>query len=149
MAVNDKRNSRMFYIIALISGLLFGFGMVLSGMIDPQLVTAFLDVTGAWQPDLAFVMGGALLVFMPMYFLFVKSKEKPISADNFMLSALIQIDKPLMIGAALFGLGWGLAGICPGPAVASLALGNSDVWVFFVAMLAGNYFFNFKLFTRK
>ncbi len=122
---------------ALVCGLIFGLGMVISGMVDPHKVTAFLDVAGAWDPSLAFVMGGALLVFMPAYLLIIKPRAKPVNADSFSLSTKVRPDKPLLIGAALFGIGWGMAGICPGPAGASLALGNSDMVLFFVAMLVG------------
>lgn len=139
----------MFYIITLICGLLFGFGMVLSGMTDSVLVTAFLDVTGSWKSDLAFVMGGALSVFMPVYFLLIKPRIRPIvyegvnkltkqrSADKAPPIKPRNVDKPLLAGASIFGIGWGLVGICPGPAVASLAKGNLDIWLFFIAMLVG------------
>ncbi|WP_375321129.1 DUF6691 family protein [Aliivibrio logei] len=127
----------LFRIVSLFSGLLFGIGMVISGMADPQKVTGFLDITGLWDPSLMFVMGGALLIFMPAYFLLIKPKEKPINAEEFCLSSNTQIDKRLVIGAAIFGLGWGIAGVCPGPAVSSFALGNMDVIVFFIAMMAG------------
>ncbi|GLR74746.1 YeeE/YedE family protein [Aliivibrio sifiae] len=127
----------LFRIASLFAGLLFGIGMVTSGMADPQKVTSFLDITGEWDPSLMFVMGGALLIFMPAYFLLIKPKDKPINAEEFCLSTNKKIDKRLVIGAAIFGLGWGIAGVCPGPAVSSLALGNMDVMVFFIAMMAG------------
>ncbi len=127
----------LFRIASLFAGLLFGIGMVTSGMVDPQKVTSFLDITGEWDPSLMFVMGGALLIFMPAYFLLIKPKDKPINAEEFCLSTNKKIDKRLVIGAAIFGLGWGIAGVCPGPAVSSLALGNMDVMVFFIAMMAG------------
>ncbi len=127
----------MFRVIALISGGLFGIGMTLSGMADPGKVIGFLDILGAWDPSLMFVMGGALLVFMPAYFLFIKQKTKPINAEEFCLSTNKRIDNKLISGAAIFGLGWGLAGICPGPVVSSIALGNTDVFVFLFAMICG------------
>ncbi|MUJ38942.1 YeeE/YedE family protein [Aliivibrio fischeri] len=130
-------NNVMFRVIALISGGLFGIGMTLSGMADPGKVIGFLDILGAWDPSLMFVMGGALLVFMPAYFLFIKQKTKPINAEEFCLSTNKRIDNKLISGAAIFGLGWGLAGICPGPVVSSIALGNTDVFVFLFAMMCG------------
>jgi hypothetical protein len=130
-------NNVLFRLVALISGVLFGLGMVISGMADPQKVTGFLDIVGLWDPSLMFVMGGALLVFMPAYFLLIKPKSKPVNAEEFCLSTNTTIDKRLVTGAAIFGLGWGIAGVCPGPVVSSLALGNMDVIVFFIAMIAG------------
>lgn len=130
-------NSLRFYSVSLVTGLLFGLGMAVSGMANPAKVIGFLDVAGNWDPALAFVMGGALLVFMPSYFLLIKPKAKPVYATQFALSTIQTIDKRLLLGAALFGIGWGLAGVCPGPAVSSLAFGNPDVWVFFVALLIG------------
>ena len=129
--------SRLTYITALASGLLFGMGMMLSGMVDPNKVIGFLDVAGAWDPSLAFVMGGALMVFMPMYFLVIRPRQKPVCASTFSVSTKTEIDKRLLIGAGLFGVGWGLAGICPGPAVTSLPSLNGTMWAFFVAMLIG------------
>lgn len=130
-------NNVLFRLVSLVSGLLFGLGMVISGMADPAKVIGFLDIAGEWDPSLMFVMGGALLVFMPAYFLLIKSKAKPLNAESFCLSTNKHIDKKLVLGAAIFGLGWGIAGICPGPAVSSLALGNSDVIIFFFAMMLG------------
>ncbi|EKO3582219.1 YeeE/YedE family protein [Vibrio metschnikovii] len=130
-------NTFLFRLTSLVTGLLFGLGMVISGMADPTKVIGFLDVAGAWDPSLMFVMGGALLVFMPAYFIVIKPKAKPLNASSFSLANNPHLDSRLISGAVIFGLGWGLAGICPGPAVSSLALGNRDVWVFFVAMLMG------------
>lgn len=127
----------MFYLISLVTGLLFGMGMVLSGMIDPQLVTAFLDVTGNWKSPLMFVMGGALLVFIPGYFLLVKPRSRPVLGGAWAFNTTQTIDRPLLGGACLFGVGWGLLGVCPGPAVTSLLAGNSDVWLFLAALMLG------------
>ncbi|UJF17469.1 YeeE/YedE family protein [Vibrio sp. SS-MA-C1-2] len=129
----------MFFITALISGLLFGMGMVISGMVDPINVIGFLDIAGDWKPDLAFVMGGALLVFAPTYLIFIKKQKKPLFSETFNLPISQIIDKKLFIGAALFGIGWGLAGICPGPVASSLSMigENSDILIFFVMMLIG------------
>lgn len=127
----------LFFLTSLASGVLFGLGMVLSGMADPARVTGFLDVSGQWDPSLMFVMGGALAVFMPAYLQLIKPRLHPVAAPQFCLASSQKIDRRLVTGAAIFGLGWGLAGICPGPAVASLALDNHGVWVFFIAMLTG------------
>ncbi len=130
-------NNVLFRLVALISGLLFGLGMAISGMADPKKVIGFLNVAGNWDPSLMFVMGGALLVFMPAYFLLIKSKAKPLNAEQFCLPTNKKIDTKLLAGAAIFGLGWGIAGICPGPAVSSLGLGNGDVVIFLLAMMLG------------
>ncbi len=122
---------------ALLSGILFGLGMVVSGMINPKIVIGFLDIAGDWNPSLVFVMVGALIVFIPCYFLLIHPREKPLLAQQFHLVKTTKINKKLVIGATLFGIGWGLAGICPGPSVASLALGNMDMVLFFCAMLIG------------
>lgn len=127
----------LFTTSVLISGVLFGVGMVISGMTDPAVVTGFLDLSGQWNPNLIFVMAGALAVFMPTYHLVIKPRQVPVAADTFCMASTTKIDTQLMLGAAVFGLGWGLAGVCPGPTVSSLALGNSDVWVFFSTMMVG------------
>ena len=127
----------MFYLVSLLTGLLFGIGMVLSGMVDPQLVTAFLDVFGSWNPSLIFVMGGALLIFVPGYQSLIKRRSQPVLVDSWSMNTKHVIDRPLLCGAAIFGIGWGLLGVCPGPAVSSALVGNSDVWLFLVALMAG------------
>lgn len=127
----------MYKIVSLIAGILFGLGMAISGMVDPQKVIAFLDVAGHWDPSLAFVMGGALMVFLPVYFLVIKKRSKPVFADEFCISNKTAIDKRLIIGASIFGLGWGLVGICPGPVISSLGAGNTEAWLFLVAMIVG------------
>lgn len=112
----------------------------MSGMIQPQKVVGFLDVMGEWDASLAFVMGGALLVFMPFYWLHIKKISKAMDGSLLSIPTQTNLDVRLVIGAALFGLGWGIAGICPGPAVTSLALGNSDILLFFSSMLLGSLF---------
>ncbi len=124
-------------IIALISGLLFGAGLTMSQMVNPAKVLNFLDITGNWDPSLALVMGGALTVFGLGYFLLVKPRNKPLLEKQFFMPDNRVIDKPLFIGAVIFGLGWGLAGICPGPALANLSGRNVKIIGFIVAMLAG------------
>lgn len=130
-------NKVIFRLTSLCSGFLFGLGMIISGMADPAKVIGFLDVAGVWDPSLAFVMGGALMVFMPAYFFLIKPKAKPVVAEEFCLAKSNKVDSRLVSGAVIFGLGWGLAGICPGPAMSSLALGNIGVWVFFASMMVG------------
>ncbi|WP_281629238.1 YeeE/YedE family protein [Vibrio sp. St2] len=125
-------------ISALLSGLLFGIGMALSGMTNPENVIGFLDVTGAWNPSLIFVMGGALLVFAPAYHFLIKPQAKALSGDVLSLPTKVQLDSKLIYGAALFGVGWGLAGICPGPAITSLAFGNLDIFIFIASMVSGS-----------
>lgn len=122
----------------LISGLLFGMGMSLSGMIDPQKVIGFLDVTGSWDPSLAFVMGGALAVFMPAYFLVIKPRTVSVSQDQISTPSSSQVDMRLIVGSALFGIGWGTAGICPGPAVSSVWFGGYPVVLFLSTMILGS-----------
>lgn len=128
---------KRYLFIPLFSGLLFGAGMVVSGMVDPNKVIAFLDVAGAWKIDLAFVMGGALLVFTPMYHLVIKPRQKPIDKTEFCIPKNKKIDYQLLLGASLFGLGWGIAGICPGPALSSLSSLNFTLFAFIAAMVLG------------
>ncbi|MCF7483367.1 YeeE/YedE family protein [Vibrio sp. J1-1] len=142
-------NNTIFRITALMSGVLFGMGMAVSGMIDPAKVVGFLDISGNWDPSLAFVMGGALAVFMPSYFLIIKPRKQSVSGAEMCTPSNTKIDTRLLSGAAIFGIGWGLAGICPGPAVASLALGNFSIVLFFVAMLAGSMFTKLVINSRE
>lgn len=134
--------------VAFGAGLIFAVGLALSGMTVPANVIAFLDVFGSWDPTLAFVMGGAIAVHAPIYWLFVRGRETPTFARTFGLPTRRDIDVPLLAGAVLFGAGWGLAGFCPGPAVTSLASGASTVWWFVVAMLVGMAAFSFVGFMR-
>ncbi|MGC9402104.1 YeeE/YedE family protein [Vibrio genomosp. F10] len=124
-------------IVGLISGLLFGAGMVISGMADPEVVTAFLDLTGDWDPSLAFVMGGALFVFTPCYHLIIKKRTSAINGSQFSLPQKKNLDGNLIVGASIFGLGWGLSGICPGPAMSSIAGGSNIILAFVLSMLVG------------
>ena len=121
---------------ALLSGLLMGAGLVISGMTDPAKVLGFLNITGQWDPTLMMVMGGAILINLPLTLLILK-RTSPVAENRFHLPTSNSIDKPLIVGAALFGIGWGLAGICPGPAIASLVTGGSQILVFVAAMVAG------------
>ncbi len=123
-------------LIALVAGLIFGLGLMIGGMTNPAKVLGFLDITGDWDPSLAFVMAGAIAVG---FFAFREARQRKWSVLGFSidLPERTNIDKPLVIGAVLFGIGWGLAGFCPGPAVASVLIGGSPVWVFVASMLAG------------
>ena len=121
-------------LVAFVSGALFACGLALSGMTDPAKVIAFLDVTGRWDPSLALVMGGALAVFVPGYRL-VRRRPLPVYGERFAVPAETPLDGQLVGGAALFGVGWGLVGLCPGPAVASLASGSLSAWLFVAGML--------------
>ena len=123
-------------VIALLAGALFGLGLAISGMTDPDKVLNFLDVTGRWDPSLALVMGGALLVSVPGFAL-VRRRGDRACGDPLPAPASTQIDARLLAGSALFGIGWGIAGYCPGPALANLAHGGEAV-AFVIAMLAGS-----------
>jgi len=121
---------------ALAAGLLFGIGLVVSGMTNPAKVLNFLDIAGAWDPSLAFVMGGAIPIGA-LGFALGKRRAAPLWAPGFSPPAKTSLDARLIGGAVLFGLGWGLAGFCPGPALASLGFGGWKVVLFVAAMLAG------------
>jgi len=123
-------------LMALLAGLIFGLGLIVSGMTDPSKVTGFLDLAGAWDPSLAFVMGGAIVVGL-IAFRFARTRSHAIFGGPMQLPAARQIDRRLIFGALTFGVGWGLAGYCPGPALASLATGGSKPLIFTAAMLAG------------
>ncbi|MEX0759744.1 MAG: DUF6691 family protein [Tistlia sp.] len=121
---------------ALGSGALFGLGLAVSGMVDPARVRGFLDVTGAWDPTLGFVLAGAVGVAF-VGFRLVRGRERPLLEAAFELPTRRSIDRPLVAGALLFGVGWGLAGFCPGPAVAALSFAGPQVLLFVAAMLVG------------
>lgn len=123
--------------ISLLSGMLFGLGLTLSGMVLPSRVQGFLDISGNWDPSLALVMAGALLIFMPGYFLLIRPRQKSLLGLPLHLPKSRTIDGRLVAGSALFGIGWGLVGICPGPAIASLMVGGDKLLLFVVALLAG------------
>jgi uncharacterized membrane protein YedE/YeeE len=121
---------------ALCCGLLFGAGLALSGMTDTAKVLGFLDLWGDWLPDLAFVMGGAVCVSLIAFRLILKM-NRPLLADTFKLPGSTVIDKKLLTGAALFGIGWGIYGYCPGPALSALVYLDPRTFIFVAAMLAG------------
>ena len=123
--------------IALLSGVLFGLGLALSGMVLPQKVQGFLDVSGQWDPSLMLVMAGALLVYLPGYFYWVKPRQWAWNGEHFHLPTKTRLDGRLVFGSALFGIGGGLGGICPGPAITALPVGGVMLWSFVLAMVSG------------
>jgi len=124
--------------VGLASGLVFGLGLVISGMVDPQRVLGFLDVAGTWDPTLVFVMGGALMVTFVGYKLVLRRNE-PLLASAFQLPTQTAIDRRLISGAVIFGAGWGLSGYCPGPALTALSIGGGSTVVFVVGMFTGMF----------
>lgn len=126
----------MWIIAPLICGLIFGAGLLISGMVQPDKVLNFLDVFGAWDPSLAVVMVAALAVAVPGFML-AGRRSQPWLGPQYFWPGKVAIDPPLVAGAALFGIGWGLVGLCPGPALESLATLSPGVIVFVVAMAAG------------
>lgn len=128
--------NRMRSLTSFLLGALFGIGLIVSGMIHPQKVQDFLDVSGQWDASLALVMGGALLVTALTFPLIVKRRE-PLLATKFHLPTAKEIDTKLIVGAALFGIGWGLGGFCPGPAIVGLLSGSTAPIVFVAAMIVG------------
>ena len=122
--------------VGLTAGFIFGLGLCLSGLADPGVVQGFLDVAGVWNPILLFVMGAGLIVTLIGYSL-VFGRGRPLFSSRFNLSTAKAIDAPLISGSVMFGIGWGLAGYCPGPAVVSLASGRTEVFVFVTAMITG------------
>lgn len=123
-------------LLALVAGSLFGAGLTLSGMVDPQRVRGFLDLFGRWDPTLAFVMAGGLIP-MGLAWILQRNLSKPFADAQFDLPGTSRLDTRLAAGAVIFGIGWGLAGLCPGPAVAGLALQPQAAAVFVAAMIAG------------
>jgi uncharacterized membrane protein YedE/YeeE len=121
---------------ALLAGVLFGAGLAVSGMMNPAKVLNFLDLAGSWDPSLALVMGAALAVAAPAFRVAVR-REHPLVAPRFEIPKSRRVDAPLLSGAALFGLGWGLVGLCPGPAVAVLTTGMPEALLFFAALMGG------------
>jgi uncharacterized membrane protein YedE/YeeE len=125
-------------LVALVAGTLFGAGLVVGGMTMPSKVRGFLDFTGDWDPTLMFVMGGAVVVHTAVWFL-VKGRPSPLLAERFALPTRKDIDAKLVLGAAIFGLGWGFGGFCPGPAITSLPSAAPSVLAFVVAMLGASW----------
>ena len=126
----------MRFIFASISGLIFGFGLALAGMLNPSKVQGFLNIFGVWDPSLAFVMGGGIIVNAIGYY-FVLKRDKPLFAEKFAIPTTKNIDKNLLIGSAIFGIGWGLAGLCPGPGISNVLLQPEDALIFLIIMIFG------------
>ena len=127
-------------LMALFAGLVFGLGLIVSGMTDPSKVIGFLDLAGAWDPSLALVMGGAIGVGL-LAFRLARKRSQALLGGPMQLPSARQIDRRLVLGGLTFGVGWGLAGFCPGPALASLATGGSKPLIFTAAMLVGMVIF--------
>ncbi len=128
----------MIGLVSLLCGVLFGVGLAASGMTDPAKVQGFLDISGLWDPSLIFVMGGAVTITV-LGFRWVLKLSQPVLSESFDLPTSTAIDKRLIVGAALFGIGWGISGLCPGPAIASIAYLNPDIGLFLAAMFAGAF----------
>lgn len=144
----DRKDVRLQSAVAFVTGLIFALGLGISGMTLPEKVIGFLDVTGAWDESLAFVMGGAVVVYGVAYQI-VKRMERPRYAATFQLPTSRKIDWRLLVGAMIFGAGWGLGGFCPGPALVSLPAGLAGTWdivLFVISMFAGMW--GFRLFNK-
>jgi uncharacterized membrane protein YedE/YeeE len=138
MTSTQQHNPLLFLLATAASGLLFGLGLTVSDMVNPERVLAFLDVTGNWDPTLLLVMVGALAVTTPVFQLFQKKLVKPLSEIKFYLPTRRDIDFALLMGAIIFGVGWGLVGLCPGPALAGLSTLEPQLLMFVAAMLVGS-----------
>ena len=134
-------------LFSLLSGSIFGFGLTLSSMTNPAKVIGFLDITGNWDPSLMFVMIGAIVISAPIFYL-LRNKTKPLFSLNFETPTIKTLDKQLILGASLFGIGWGMVGFCPGPAIASLALLKPFSIIFVIAMAGGFFMSKFIKFNN-
>lgn len=126
----------MSFLVNLALGLLFGIGLVVSGMSDPAKVLNFLDLFGSWDPSLAFVMGGAVITAFIGYRIVLR-RPKPVASSSFHLPASSAIDRRILVGPAIFGIGWGLGGFCPGPALTAVTLGAAGAYAFLPMMFVG------------
>ena len=131
--------------LVLMSGSIFGLGLTISSMTNPKKVIGFLDIFSNWDPSLAFVMGGAIIITSPILYLLTKN-QKIILSDKIYLPTNTKIEKNLIIGSLIFGVGWGLAGLCPGPAISSLALIEASTIIFTIFMFIGFYISKFLKF---
>ena len=127
---------------SLLSGFVFGLGLTVSSMTNPAKVIGFLDITDNWDPSLMFVMIGAIAISAPFFYL-LRNKNKPLFDSNFEIPTIKNLDKKLVLGASIFGIGWGMVGFCPGPAIASLAFLNPFSIIFVIAMAGGFYMSRF------
>lgn len=123
-------------LVALFCGILFGSGLAISGMTDPGKVIGFLDLAGQWDPALAFVMGAAICISLPTFQL-LRGRAKPVFGNRYFLPTKKDLDPHLIFGAVCFGVGWGIAGLCPGPAIANLASASPQILAFVMAMVVG------------
>ena len=126
-------------ILSLTCGVIFGVGLVISGMTNPEKVIGFLSITHDWDASLIFVMGGAILVTTPIFFL-LKYQVKSLLSARITLTEIKNVDRRLVLGSAFFGVGWGLVGLCPGPAISSIAFFEPITFIFLVSMIAGILF---------
>ena len=125
-------------VFSLTSGLIFGFGLAVSSMINPAKIVGFLDITGNWDPSLAFVMGGAVFVTALTFRLILK-RPKPIFTNIFELPSKVSLDGKLITGAAIFGIGWAMSGLCPGPAISSIGFLDEKLLIFVCTLLIGSF----------
>ena len=123
-------------LVTVFTGLIFGIGLIMSGMTNPAKVQNFLDLFGTWDPSLALVMGGAILITMPGFWL-VQKRQTPFFEDAFLIPQKTNLDFYLLTGSAIFGIGWGLGGFCPGPVVVSISNGSVGTILFVITMLIG------------
>ena len=123
-------------LVTVFTGLIFGIGLIMSGMTNPAKVQNFLDLFGSWDPSLALVMGGAIFITMPGFWL-VKKRQTPLFEDSFLIPQKTNLDFYLITGSAIFGIGWGLGGFCPGPVVVSISTGSVGTLLFVITMLIG------------
>ena len=126
-------------ILSLACGAIFGVGLVISGMTNPEKVIGFLSITHDWDASLIFVMGGAILVTTPIFFL-LKYQVKSLLSARITLTEIKNVDRRLVLGSAFFGVGWGLVGLCPGPAISSIAFFEPITFIFLVSMIGGILF---------
>lgn len=130
-------------IVSMLVGMIFGFGLILSGMVNPAIVLSFLDIAGNWNPSLLWVMGGAMSV-SAIAFAVAKKRKKSYLGIPIQIPITTQIDHRLLIGSFFFGVGWGIAGICPGPALVLVGSGSANAIVFLIAMMTGMLLFEMK-----
>jgi len=123
-------------LLTVFTGLIFGIGLIMSGMTNPAKVQNFLDLFGTWDPSLALVMGGAILITMPGFWL-VQKRQTPFFEDSFLIPQKTNLDFYLLTGSAIFGIGWGLGGFCPGPVIVSISNGSTGTILFVITMLIG------------
>ena len=123
-------------LVTVFTGLIFGIGLIMSGMTNPAKVQNFLDLFGTWDPSLALVMGGAILITMPGFWL-VQKRQTPFFEDSFLIPQKTNLDFYLLTGSAIFGIGWGLGGFCPGPVIVSISNGSTGTILFVITMLVG------------